>query len=595
MDRRSQYHIAESLEQSLGDPYNPESVMSFAKVIAIDESEIFPQTEIDWLYDWGLHNYYVPAEYGGKFTCFEELVAIIRVLARRDQTIAIAMTTLFWSFLTWIGGTTAQKTKLAQEITQQKGTMCLGYSEKEHGSDLIGGDLHATKVSGGYLFNGEKWPINRATRSTVSYILAKTNSEATPKSLSLFQIHKNEISPDNYYNLPKILTHGIRASDMSGIGFKDCFIPETHLLQQEGDGLELALKGFQITRTLCAAFSHGAADTALRTTLNFALNRQIYQKKVIDLPQPRQTLTDAFLDILICECETIPSARGFHIIPQQFSVWSAVVKYFVTTRLETMINNVSVVLGSRFYFREEHDWGIFQKLLRDNSIISMFDGSSVVNLHALILQLRQLTKYRDRRQPETYDQISSSLAEIFSLDKPLPTFDGTKLSLFGRGIDYPLQGLEIAQTTLRNLTTVNPTVINHLQDLTQIILTELDNHDQTITQSQFAFGHEQSPETFAIAQKYCTLHAACCCLHFWLYNRDRLGEFFAEGEWLVLSLHRLLRTIRPMAYYLDQVYVENITQYMLKLYQENRQFSLIPIQLANEDEINATPRLQLQN
>ncbi|CCI12823.1 hypothetical protein MICAE_1520043 [Microcystis aeruginosa PCC 9806] len=31
---------------------------------------------------------------------------------------------------------------------------------------------------------------------------------------------------------------------MSGIGFKDCFVPDSMRLQEEGDGLELALKGF---------------------------------------------------------------------------------------------------------------------------------------------------------------------------------------------------------------------------------------------------------------------------------------------------------------------------------------------------------------
>jgi len=94
------------------------------------------------------------------------------------------------------------------------------------------------------------------------------------------------------------------------------------------------------------------------------------------------------------------------------------VKYFVTTQIETMINNVYVVLGSLFYFRTEHDAGIFQKVLRDNSIISMFDGSTVVNLHALILQLRTLSKYRARRKPETVTEIQTRLEKIFSLDQP---------------------------------------------------------------------------------------------------------------------------------------------------------------------------------
>lgn len=600
MSQLKPYWVAEALEKDLGDPLDPNSALSFQRIIEIDESEEFPQAEIDWLYNWKLQHYYIPAELGGEFTSFEEFLAFVRVLSRRDQTIGIAMTTLFWSFITWTGGSDAQKQALAHRIKNENGTLSLGYSEREHGSDLVGGSLTATKVSGGYLLNGEKWPINRATRSDFIYIIAKSDPQGGAKCLTLFMVDKRELNPDHYYNLPKILTHGIRASDMSGIGFNNCFVPDAMRIQNEGDGLEYALKGFQVTRTFCAAFSLGAGDTALRTTLNFALKRQIYHKTVMDLPQPRKTLVDAFLDLLICDCETIAAARGFHVIPEQFSVWASVVKYFVPVQIETMINNVYVVLGSRFYFREEHDYGIFQKVLRDNSIISMFDGSTVVNLHALILQLRPLTKSRTRRTAATMAAIAPRLEAIFALEQAVPPLQPEKLDLFGRGLDDPLQGLEIALDRLSALKeegSVDAEVMAHLLDLGLIILEELDAHDQLIAQSKFEFGHDQSPELFEIAKKYCTLHAATCCLHMWLYNRTALGDFFAQGEWLVLSLHRLLRTVRPLPYTISDIYVESVAQSLLKLHKEAKLFSIVPFQLAqsqtNEDTSYATPEFQL--
>lgn len=599
MKKLKQYWTAEALEKDLGDPLNPDNPLSYKRVIEIDESEEFPHEEIRWLYDWKLQHYYIPTDCGGEFTSFEEFVAFVRVLSRRDQTIGIAFTTLFWSFLNWMAGTPEQKQKLARFIMDDYGAMCLGYSEKEHGSDLINGDLTATKVEGGYILNGEKWPINRATISGVSFILAKTDANGGPKCLTLFMVDKRQLDPEKYYNLPKIYTHGVRASDMSGIGFKDCFVPDSMRLREEGDGLELALKGFQITRMLCAAFSHGAADTALRTTLSFAVNRVIYNKTVMDLPQPRRTLVDAFLDILICDCETIPAARGFHIIPEQFSVWASVVKYFVTVRLEEMVNSVYVVLGSRFYMREEHEFGIFQKLLRDNSIISMFDGSSIVNLHALILQLRPLTKYRAKRNSRTMSALKTRLEAIFSLEKSVPPFEPNNLELFGRGMDDSLQGLEIALDLLEGLKDsqeVDREVLENLLMLGNLVLEELNAHDEQISQSKFEYGHDQSPELFEIAKKYCTLHAASACLHTWLYNRSILGEFFARGEWLVLSLHRLLRTLRPLPYTLSEVYVENVAQELLKLYRENQHFSIVPFQLAHSQTTEEkTHELQLQS
>jgi hypothetical protein len=147
---------------------------------------------------------------------------------------------------------------------------------------------------------------------------------------------------------------------------------------------------------------------------------------------------------------------------------------------------------------------------------------------------------------------------------------------------------------------VDTEVLNKLLELGNLVLEELDAHDEHIANSKFEFGHDQSPELFEIAKKYCTLHAAAACLHMWLYNRKTLGDFFAKGEWLVLSLHRLLRTLRPLPYSLSQAYEENLAQELLKLHREDKLFSIVPFQLAQsqsqtkEDTTHATTELQLQ-
>jgi alkylation response protein AidB-like acyl-CoA dehydrogenase len=605
MELLKQYWVAEALERDLGDPGNPDNPMSFKQVMNLDEQEEFPHAIIEWLYNWKLQHYYIPTECGGEFTNFEEFVAFVRVLSRRDQTSAIAFTTMFWSYLTWMAGTEEQKRTLAHFMKDENGAMCLAYSERAHGSDLLAGDVRATKAPSGYLLNGEKWPINRATISGVTFVLAKTDEDGGARSLSLFMVEKSKLDASQYYNLPKILTHGIRGSDMSGIGFKDCFIPESMRLGAEGAGLEIALKGFQITRALCAALSQGAADTALRTTLAFATQRKLYNKTVAEMPQPRRTLVDAFLDILICDCATIGVARGFNAVPEQISVSSAVVKYFTTTTLETMIQNVSVVLGARFYMRDEHDFGIFQKVLRDNSIISMFDGSTVVNLHALLLQLRQLVKTRSKAMVGDLGLLQTRLDAIFNLQTPLPPFNGKQLELVSRSGDVVVQGLDLALARLHDLTADSSTltdvtadVLESIIQLTEIVREELAALEHEVAESTFQFGHEQSPELFDLARHYCVLHAAAACIHMWLCNRDRLGAFFASGEWLALSLHRLMLTFRPIKVLPPRLNDEAIAQEMLRLYTDNRMFSIVPFQLANleqqETTTDATERLQLQ-
>ncbi|WP_008314019.1 acyl-CoA dehydrogenase [Leptolyngbya sp. PCC 6406] len=601
-----QYWIAAALERDLGHPADPNSPLSFQRTAELDEQETFPTAEVEWLYNWKLQRYYIPTDCGGEFTSFEEFVAFVRVLSRRDLNIAIAFTTMFWSFLTWMAGTEAQKRKLAQFMIEDHGTMCLAYSERDHGSDLVGGSVVAKKVPGGYRLTGEKWPINRATRSGITYVLARTDEEGGNRGLSLFMVDKRELDPAHYGNSPKIKTHGIRGADMSGIYFEDCFVPDEMLLGPEGHGLELALKGFQITRALCAAFSQGSADTCLRTTLNFALNRRLYGKTVWDMPHPRRTLINGFLDILTCDCVNIAAARGFHVVPRQFSVWSAVDKYFVPVTLEKMQQEISVVLGARFYMRDEHDNGVFQKMLRDSSIISVFDGSSVVNLHALILQRRQLAKARDRRKPKDLEALQARLHNSFDLSTDLPPFAPQQLELMSRGADDVLQGLETALATLQDQgliqAQVEEQVLSLLQQQGELLLKVLDEQDTAIANSAFEHGHDQSFESFEMAKQYCRLHAATACLHMWLYNHQQLGDFFAQGQWLVLCVDRLLAHLSPERPAVPTSYYETVAVELLRLHQEDKMFSIVPFQLAQasvpESNVGAAesamPALQLQ-
>jgi hypothetical protein len=85
----------------------------------------------------------------------------------------------------------------------------------------------------------------------------------------------------------------------------------------------------------------------------------------------------------------------------------------------------------------------------------------------------------------------------------------------------------------------------------------------------------------------------------WLYNQKRLGDFFADGKWLTLCLHRILQPVRPWETPSSHLaYLENAAQELLKLYNAEQMFSIVPFQLAKtetqENPTHATSELQLQ-
>ncbi|WP_277873296.1 acyl-CoA dehydrogenase family protein [Legionella cherrii] len=65
-------------------------------------------------------------------------------------------------------------------------------------------------------------------------------------------------------------------------------------------GWKLSIKTLQVSRTLCASFAVGGADTALRLALSFSLQRHIYGKAAYEIPAVKQRLGEQFCAITHC-------------------------------------------------------------------------------------------------------------------------------------------------------------------------------------------------------------------------------------------------------------------------------------------------------
>jgi hypothetical protein len=284
-------------------------------------------------------------------------------------------------------------------------------------------------------------------------------------------------------------------------------------------------------------------------------------------------LSDAFLDLLICDCVTNAGLRSFHVVPEQSSLWASIVKYFVPTTIEAMIQNLSVVLGARYYMREEHEFGTFQRVLRDAAVVSLFDGSTVVNLHALMLQFRHLARRRGVRGDQ-----GSRLGQIFDMNTTVPAWNGQRLSLVSTQANDALEGVEYSLEHLKSEraeNTANRAEIDRILAFGKRLMHEVRVHNDNFAQSEFEHGHLQSLAMFRAARRYCALHAAASCLHAWIWNRTNGSSFFASGAWLVPALARIFD--KHLDIHHDDVIDASrpeLLQELRSLYRDNRMFSV---------------------
>ncbi len=593
MQLPEQYRAAAALEQYLGDPTDARNPFSFAHAVELDEREAYPEQACALLDAWRLPEHYVPVESGGKLDSYEQLLSLLRTVARRDFTVGFAygILSLLGSAATWAGGTEQQRRKVAQLLKEGK-QVILAYNEKAHGSDFLATDVRATKVPGGYLLSGEKWLIGNAVRAAALTIVARTGEEGGPRGFSLFLVEKDALDPASFQHLDRIKTLGVRGAHVSGIRFNESFVSDDALIGTPGSALEQTLKAFQLTRTIIPALSLGAADTALRSTLDFARQRSLYGAPVTALPHARRTLVDAFADLLIGDCMAIACARAVQQTPEQMRLYSAAVKYFVPSRVEELVQSLSVVLGARHYLREGHWSGIFQKIIRDNVVVR-YHFNAALNLTTIGVYLRDLAQHRAKVDATVDAELEERLRTIFDLSAPLSAFDPSALRVYTRGRDDILNGLGLALSQLRDLAPASEheaRVLRQLITLSERLITARDDADREQQETERSLGSEysRSPEMFEQAERYCVLHAAACCLHMWLYNRGRLGEFFGRGAWVVWCLGRLLSKLGIKVQDEMREHEGELATELERLFVEEKLFSIVPLQLAQSNVGNET-------
>ena len=543
------------LEKQLGNVLDENNVFSYQQIVACDEQEDFPEAACQQLNAWGLSHYYVPAAWGGKLTGFDQLILLMKLVARRDLTIAIAHgKTFLGASPIWVAGSDEQKRFVSRVISAHY-PVALGLTEKAHGSDLLANDVIARVEAGQYRISGQKWLINNATRGRLMTLLARTDECHGARAHSLLLVDKHQLEQPAYRTLKKIKTHGIRGADISGIEFDDALVDSATLIGKAGQGLEITLKSLQISRTLCCSLSLGALDSALRTTTKFALNRVLYQTPIIEIAHVRETLAEAYAHLLVNEALAIVIARCLQAVPEQMSLYAAVAKYRVPKQTDRVIYELSWILGARHYLREAHDSGVFQKIMRDNLLVGLFDGSTVVNAQWIADQLPAVFRKLGTQiiDPETCSQ-------LFDLTSPLPAFRPEKLSLTCRGQDLLMNTIEGLFRQISQTSALYPPLLQLVQERDEL---------QRLLQAGKISAERLSLDAEALIWRYTQLIAGACVVNLIKHNASS-PQFRTELLSVILA-HLWGDSADPA--YPDRV--DFIIKQLVADYQSDKVFSVI--------------------
>lgn len=307
--------LTEDLERHLGDPHDPAGPASFATVLDLDEREQYPHVLLDHLRAWRAHEFGVPVSAGGRGVATQDSIAFGTAIARRDATLATALSITMLAYLPiWVAGTDEQRERYGRAVCNGA-KISWGLSEREHGSDLLANEMTARRVPGGYVVDGEKWLIGNATLADHIVLFTRTGERGGPAGFTILVLDKRSTPAHQVSAVPDERLHGLRGIDMSGVRLTGCFVPESARIGEEGRGLEIALKSSHPVRIMITGIALGCADTALRLTLDFTTRRRIFGRNVVDVPYSRRKLVECFADQLLCDVLANCSARSLQVSP----------------------------------------------------------------------------------------------------------------------------------------------------------------------------------------------------------------------------------------------------------------------------------------
>ncbi|MFF8717690.1 acyl-CoA dehydrogenase family protein [Streptomyces sp. NPDC015184] len=517
---------ATRLETLLGDPYDPANPHGLRALFAADARHTPPADTEDLLAGTGLGAEFVPVEHGGRLTRADLLARVLRPVFRRDVALGFGfgITALFASGAVWAAGTPEQRRRVA-DLLLGGGRATILHHELAHSNAILRHEFTARTTSGGYRLDGRKDVIINAARADAQVVYARTDPARGPHSHSVLLLDRGRHEGTAVRHLPRVPTSGMRGALFSGLEFAGHTVPDDARVGETGDGVPLALRTFQVNRSLICGVVTAAADTVLHSAVRAATTGRSTIARRWHKP-----LTGVFADLLACDSMATVVLRALSLLPDRAHVFAAAVKYVVPDLLRENLEELSTVLGARGYEHDNPEYGALDKLVRDLPVAGLGHAGTASCQSVIVPQLRGLAErswFAEEEPPP----------ELFRRSAELPALDYRALGIAGGG-DFMAASLVGSAARLAASRGLGGQIAA-LAELAEGFVTELRALREECRRLP-AYGTTAlaDPAVCVLSDRYSLIVAAAAVLGVW-EGQDGLDPFLADPAWAVLALSRL--------------------------------------------------------
>lgn len=348
-----------------------------SQVAQIEAAERFPREAFRLLGEIGALGLAYPEEQGGLGLPSEVYLQVIEEIAAVWASVAVGVSVHALScFPLATRGTPEQQARWLPQLLS--GTMLGAYSlsEPHAGSDPAAMAATARREFNSehgdhYVLNGTKAWVTHGGYADFYTVMARTSGVPGDRhGISCFFVPAG--TPGLIADEPE-RKMGLNGSPTASIRFVNLRIPADHRIGDEGEGLKIALSALDAGRLGIAACATGLAQGALDVALNYAKNRETFDRTIIQYQGISFMLADMEATIVSSRA-TLLSAARLKDRGLGYGKEASVAKLIATDGAMRVTTDAVQVLGGAGYTR---DFPV-ERYMREAKIMQIFEGTNQI-------------------------------------------------------------------------------------------------------------------------------------------------------------------------------------------------------------------------
>ena len=244
----------------------------------------------------------IPEEYGGVGTDFLYNCIVNEEIGRSGCT------GLGWTLHNDITvpyivryGSEEQKQKYLPHCITGELITAIAMTEPAAGSGLQGTNTTAVLDGDHYILNGSKTFITNGQKAGLVIVVAKTDTSAGSKGISLFLVEADLPGFSKGKTLTKL---GLKAQDTSELFFQDVKVPKENLLGEEGRGFIYLMQDLAQERLSIAVGAVANAKAILEATIDYTKERKAFGTTVASFQNTQFKLAELSAEVDCAEVYT---------------------------------------------------------------------------------------------------------------------------------------------------------------------------------------------------------------------------------------------------------------------------------------------------